>query len=206
MQDSLSQSAEPSPPEGSQKMVQLLIVSFQDNLHRASGVLDELRVLDDRWILELADMVAVHRDMDGALVMDQSYQPTGGKAGDWGGALGLLIAATLSVSSIEDASLVVAEGAILGAALPRAGIGGASVAASASLWADVFGIPVEFIEEAGQLVRPGNSAIYAILEASNPELAAARFQRYGGAILHVTLSTQQQVKIGQYLRDGALPH
>src|SRR5208282_2655820 len=101
-------------------MAELLVVGFQDNLHRASGVLDELRVLDDKWILELADIVAVHRDIDGALVMDQSYQPTGGRADDWGGTLGLLIVATLSISSIGSASVVVGEGAITAAALTRA--------------------------------------------------------------------------------------
>ena len=77
-------------------MVALIVISLRDNLHRASAVLDGLRVLDGEWISELRDALAVHRDLVGERRMDQTYQPTSYRAAGWEGALGLLIGATLS--------------------------------------------------------------------------------------------------------------
>jgi uncharacterized membrane protein len=182
-------------------MAELLIVGFPDNIHRATGVIDELRVLDDRWILELADTVAVHRDADGVLTMDQSYQPTGSEAADWSATLGLLIGATLPNSFIAGANQPATEGGMASAALTHNGLDDAVHGGVVAHGKDLLGIRQEFVDRANQLVRPGDSAIYAILETSEHALVAARFQRYGGAILHLSLSREQLATIEQFLRD-----
>jgi uncharacterized membrane protein len=183
-------------------MAEILVASFQDNIHRASGVLDELRVLDEEWILELADSVAVHRDIDGSVAMDQSYQPTGRRAAEWGATLGLIIGASLSIPLLLGASPVVAGGAVMAADLARREITGVRP----SYWRDLLEIPAEFFERASQLVKPGNSAIFAILEGSDATLAASRFQRYGGTILDLTLTSQQHANIKRLLKNAAGPH
>jgi len=180
-------------------MTELLVAGFPGDIHRASGVLDDLRVLDDPWLLELADAVAVHRDITGLVTMDQSYRPTGRRAAEWGRCLGILIGASLSIPFLADACPFVEEGVVTAAGLGRIGIAGVD----ASFWEKTLGIPQNFFEQAAELVLPGNSAIYAVLEVSDPDMATGRFLNYGGKILHLPLSSQQQRNLERLLRDGA---
>jgi len=183
-------------------MAELLVIGFQGNIHKASQVLDELRVLDDNWLLELADAVAVYRDLNGFVTMDRSYQPTGRRAGDWGRPLGIVIGASLSIPFLANACPFVEEGVVTAAGLGRIGIGGID----ASFWEHTLGIPRTFFEQAAKLVLPGDSAIYAVLEAFESTKASARFQGYGGVVLKLSLSTKQQTKIERLLSDGASSH
>ena len=183
-------------------MPELLIVGFQENIHRASGVLDELRVLDDRWILELADAVAVHRDDDGTVAMDQSYQPTGRRASEWGTRLGFLIAVTLAVPSIADALPLVAAGARVARSLADVGTSGVD----RSHLKGLLEIPEAFFEKADRLIQPGDSAIYALLDDTDSPLAASRFQRYGGRVIDLNLSTQQVDLLDRLLKDDSGSH
>ena len=183
-------------------MEELIVVGFKGNTQRASGVLDELRVLDDNWITQLDDAIAVHRGQDGNLVMDQSYRPTGKEGAAWGGALGLLIGATLAIPFTAGASAAVAAGALAAGALGGAALGATTGRLDAAFWKDEFGIPESFVQEVSSLVEPGSSAIYALLESEDPELVAARFQGYGGTVVRTTLSAGQKAKIERALRSA----
>src|SRR5258708_28426883 len=66
-------------------------------MYRASGVLNELQNLDDDWVIDLHDAVAVYRDDRGKLRVDQSFQMTTGEGAAWGGFWGLLIGTTLAI-------------------------------------------------------------------------------------------------------------
>ncbi|WP_263381403.1 DUF1269 domain-containing protein [Granulicella arctica] len=184
-------------------MAELIVVGFANNIHRASGVLDELRVLDDAWILQLRDAVAVHREPTGDLHMDQSYKPTGWQGAGWGGALGLLIGATLAIPFTAGASASIAAGAIAAAALGAAAVGVTSAGLDASFWKDEFGIPEGFVEEVSRLVLPGSSAIYAIVESDENAAIVAGFQRYGGAVLRTVVSEQQRAKIERAILNAS---
>ncbi len=142
-------------------------------------MLNELKILDDEWIVQLRDAVAVHRDAKGALKMDQSYQPTGWQGAGWGGALGLIIGATLAIPFTAGASAAVAAGAVAAAAAGGAALGATSGALDASFWKDEYGIPEDFVNDVSTLVTPGSSAIYAIIESSDEEAVAATFERFG---------------------------
>ena len=117
-------------------MEELIVVGFTENTQRASGILDELRVLDDGWISQLDDAVAVHRGEDGKLVMDQSYRPTSKEGAAWGGALGLVIGATLAIPFTAGASAAVAAGALAAAALGGAALGATTGGMDAAFWKD----------------------------------------------------------------------
>jgi uncharacterized membrane protein len=45
------------------------------------------------------------------------------------------------------------------------------------------------------MVQPGDSAVFALLRAIDPDLVAAQFKGYGGTILRTTLSAEQQAKV-----------
>jgi uncharacterized membrane protein len=45
------------------------------------------------------------------------------------------------------------------------------------------------------MVQPGDSAIFALLRSTDPDLVASRFAGYGGTILRTTLDADQRAKV-----------
>ena len=182
-------------------MTKLFVIGFKGNPFRASAVVDELRVLDDEWVLTLRDSVAVHRDAEGKLHMDQSYQPTGREGAEWGGALGLLIGATLAIPFTAGASAAVAAGAIAAGALTGAATGAASLDLDARFWKDEFGLSEDFVHKVAALVEPGSSAIFAVLEWTDTDLVARRFEALGGTVLQLPMSLGQHDRIDKFVNE-----
>lgn len=184
-------------------MAELIVVGFKNNMYRATEVLNELSAMNDDWVVDLHDAVAVYRDYNGKLRVDQSYQMTTGEGAGWGGLWGLLIGATLALPFTAGASGAAAAGAIAAGALGGTAIGAGAGAIDASTWKDEFGIPEDFVKQVSVMVQPGDSAIYAILRVSDPDVVVNRFKGYGGTILRTTLSREQQAKVEQVLSKKA---
>jgi uncharacterized membrane protein len=183
-------------------MAELIVVGFKKDMYRASEVLNELLNLNDDWVVDLHDAVAVYRDYKGKLRVDQSFQMTTGEGAAWGGFWGLLIGATLAIPFTAGASAAAAGGALAAGALGGTALGAGLGAADASSWKDEFGIPDDFVKRVGAMIQPGDSAIYAILRVGDPEVVANKFRGYGGTILRTTLSKEQQAKVEQVLDKG----
>jgi uncharacterized membrane protein len=184
-------------------MAELIVVGFKNQMYRASEVLNELLTMNDDWVVDLHDAVAVYRDYNGKLRVDQSYQMTTGQGAAWGGLWGLLIGATLAIPFTGGASAAAAAGAIAAGAAGGTALGAGLGAADAESWKDEFGIPEDFVQEVSVLIQPGDSAIYAILRVSNPDIVADQFRGYGGTILRTTLSGDQQAKVEKVLSKSA---
>ena len=184
-------------------MAELTVVGFKKDMYRASEVLNELMGLNDDWVVDLHDAVAVYRDYSGKLRVDQSYQMTTGEGAAWGGFWGLLIGATLAIPFTAGASAAAAAGAVAAGAIGGTAVGAGAGAVDASSWKDEFGIPDDFVQRVGTMVQPGDSAIYAILRVGSPDVVADRFRGYGGTILRTTLSRDQQAKVEKVLANSA---
>jgi uncharacterized membrane protein len=184
-------------------MAELIVVGFKNQMYRASEVLNELLSMNDDWVLDLHDAVAVYRDFNGKLRVDQSYQMTTGQGAAWGGLWGLLIGATLAIPFTGGASAAAAAGAIAAGAAGGTALGAGLGAVDAESWKDEFGIPEDFVQQVSVLIQPGDSAIYAILRVGNPDIVADRFRGYGGTILRTTLSRDQQAKVEKVLSKSA---
>ena len=184
-------------------MAELIVVGFKKDMYRASEVLNELLELNDDWVVDLHDAVAVYRDYSGKLRVDQSYQMTTGEGAAWGGLWGLLIGATLAIPFTAGASAAAAAGAIAAGAAGGTAIGAGAGAIDASSWKDEFGIPDDFVKQVSTMVQPGDSAIYAILRVGDPDVVADQFRGYGGTILRTTLTRDQQAKVEKVLRASA---
>ena len=184
-------------------MAELIVVGFKNNMYRASEVLNELSAMNDDWVVDLHDAVAVYRDYSGKLRVDQSYQMTTGQGAAWGGFWGALIGATLAIPFTGGASAAAAAGAIAAGAAGGTALGAGAGALDASSWKDEFGIPDDFVQRVAVLVQPGDSAIYALLRVGDPDVVAERFKGYGGTILRTTLSRDQQAKVEQALGKNA---
>jgi uncharacterized membrane protein len=184
-------------------MAELIVVGFKNQMYRASEVLNELLSMNDDWVLDLHDAVAVYRDFNGKLRVDQSYQMTTGQGAALGGLWGLLIGATLAIPFTGGASAAAAAGAIAAGAAGGTALGAGVGALDAESWKDEFGIPEDFVQEVSVLIQPGDSAIYAILRVGNPDIVADQFRGYGGTILRTTLSPDQQAKVEKVLSKRA---
>ena len=184
-------------------MAELIVVGFKKDMYRASEVLNELTGLNDDWVVDLHDAVAVYRDYSGKLRVDQSYQMTTGEGAAWGGFWGLLIGATLAIPFTAGVSAAAAAGAVAAGAVGGTAIGASAGAVDASSWKDEFGIPDDFVQRVGTMVQPGDSAIYAILRVGSPDVVANQFRGYGGTILRTTLSRDQQAKVERVLNNSA---
>ena len=184
-------------------MAELIVVGFKNQMYRASEVLNELLAMNDDWVVDLHDAVAVYRDFNGKLRVDQSYQMTTGQGAAWGGLWGLLIGATLAIPFTGGASAAAAAGAIAAGAAGGTALGAGLGAVDAESWKDEFGIPEDFVQQVSVLIQPGDSAIYAILRVGNPDIVADQFRGYGGTILRTTLSRDQQAKVEKVLSKSA---
>src|SRR6516225_11108326 len=89
-------------------MAQLIVVGFKRDMYRASEVLNQLQAMNDDWVMDLHDAVAVYRNYKGKLRVDQSYQMTTGEGAGWGGLFGGLIGAMLAAPFTAGASAAAA--------------------------------------------------------------------------------------------------
>jgi uncharacterized membrane protein len=64
-------------------VAELIVVGFKKDMYRASEVLNDLMRLDDDWMVDLHDAVAVYWDYGAKLRVDQSYQMTTGEGAGW---------------------------------------------------------------------------------------------------------------------------
>jgi uncharacterized membrane protein len=184
-------------------MAKLIVVGFKKDMYRASEVLNQLQAMDDDWVVDLHDAVAVYRDYNGKLRVDQSYQMTTGQGAAWGGFMGSLIGLTLAAIPFTGGASAVAAGALAAGAGAGAALGAGAGAIDAAWWKDEFGIPDDFVQQVGQLIQPGDSAIYALLRTASPDIVADEFRGYGGTILSTTLSRDQQSKVEKVLNRAA---
>jgi uncharacterized membrane protein len=173
-------------------MAELIVVGFKKDMYRASGVLNTLQEMNESWVVDLHDAVAVYRDNKGKLRVDQSYQPTSGEGAAWGGLLGSLLGGMLAIPFTGGAS---AAAAFAAGTLGGGALGASAGAIDASLWKEEYGISDDFVQRVGTMVQPGDSAIFALLRTIDRQLVADQFRGYGGTILHTTLSPKQQAKV-----------
>jgi uncharacterized membrane protein len=185
-------------------MSQLIVVGFKQDMYRASAVLNKLTAMNDDWVVDLHDAVAVYRDYNGKLRVDQSYQMTSGQGAGWGALWGSLIGATLAIPFTAGASGAVLAGALAAGAVGGGALGAAGGAIDANWWKDEFGIPDEFVKGIGSMVGNGDSAIFALLRSTDPAYVAEQFRGYGGTVLQTTLTKDQSAKVESVLNGPEL--
>ena len=175
-------------------MRDLIVVGFR-NQYRAAEVLNELWRLNDDWVVELDDAVAVYRDRHGKLRYQQSVAPTAGQEAAWGGLWGSLLGALLATPFTAGASAAAGVGAVAVGALVGGSVGVAGGALDETWWKEDFGISDDFVRDVSKMIGPGDSAIFAWLQSSDPEMVAERFRGFGGRVLRTTLTSEQSAKL-----------
>ncbi len=181
-------------------MAQLIVVGFKKDMYRASEVLNKLAEMDT-WAVDLRDAVAVYRDYDGKLRVDQSYRMTTGEGAGWGAFWGVVIGSLIAIPFTAGASSAALAGTLATGAAAGGVIGATGGAIDASKWKEEFGLPENFVQSAGGMVGRGDSAVLALLRTADPISIAEQFRGYGGTVLQTTLTKEQSTKV-QSILDG----
>ena len=180
-------------------MAELIVVGFKKDMHRASEALNIIEGINRSWIVDLHDAVAVYRDYAGKLRVDQSYQVTTGEGAAWGGLfggfIGALLAAPFTAGASVAAGAVVAAGSLTGVAL-----GGTLGAIDAESWKETYGISEDFVKGVSAMLQPGDSAVFVLARAINPDLIADAFRGFGGNVLRTSLTKEQRAKVEKTLQ------
>ncbi len=172
-------------------MSNLVVVGFKKDMFRASRVLSELVAMNEDWVVDLQDAVAVYRDYNGNLRLDESYQMTTGEGAAWGGLWGSLVGLTIGAI----AAPVTAGASAVAGALGGGALGAAGGAIDADWWKQDYGISEDFVRDVGAMVQPGDSAIFALVRRADPAQLAERFRGYGGTVMQSTLTKEQADKV-----------
>ena len=178
-------------------MSELIAIGFEGT-HRAAEVLGQLQGLADSAI-DLKDAVAVYRTKNGKLRMDQSVGATPAEGAAWGGLLGGMLGALLAAPFTAGASVAVAAGIVTAGAVTLGGTGALLGSEDAASWKDDYGVSEDYVRQVGGMVQPGQSAVFALLRVTDPEVVIGKFRGYGGKVLRSTLSAGRTEKLKNIL-------
>jgi len=181
-------------------MSDLIVVGFRGR-HRAAEVLDQLHQLEAEWTVHLEDGVAAYRQDDGKLRIETSLNPREKEGAGLGAGLGLLVGAILTAPLTTAGASALAATAIGAGAVTGGTIGAVLGAENAVDWKERFGITDDFVKQVGGMIRPGDSAVFALIAANHPMEVAEHFARSGGTILRTTLSPWKAAQVQATIRD-----
>ena len=161
-------------------MSELIAVAYPDQ-NRAAEVLDTLGRLQVEHLIDLDDACYVTKDPQGKIQLHQALNlPAVGAAGGalLGGLFGVLFLMPLA-------------GLLLGAA----------TGAISGALAD-YGINDRFIKDLGEKLEPGSSALFVLVRKSTPDKVLPEVSKYGGTVLHTSLSQDAEARLQSALSAG----
>lgn len=168
-------------------MSELVCIAFKDS-STADRVLNELREVETKYVLDLEDAVIVVRDRDGKVHLKQCVDVFSGATTHgvalgvlWGGLMGLLFLNPLA--------------GLIGSIAGGAGAGAMTTTAGEFGLLSDYGIPDQFIKDLGSTITRGSSAIFLLIRSVDHDKLMTNFSRYEGTILKTSLSKEQEDKL-----------
>jgi uncharacterized membrane protein len=153
-------------------MSELIVFAFKDDT-TAYEMRAALAKMQKNYLIEMEDVVIVHKDVNGEVKLDQMVNLTARGAiggGFWGLLIGLLFMNPL-----------------LGAAV------GAGAGAIGGSLTDI-GINDDFMRELGETLRPGTSALFVLVRKATPDKLLDGLREFTGRakVLQSSLSQDQE--------------
>src|SRR4051794_32777126 len=147
-------------------MAELIAIGYDDETTAAAAA-EEVGVLAHDLVIEPDAVAVIVRGTDGKYKVTTSHHPVGAGA-SYGMFWGLLFGVLFFVPVFG-----MAVGAGLGALLGKV---------------EKTGIDREFQEQVRDMVQPGNSALFLVVEKVTPDKAIEGLRKYGGTVLKSSLS------------------
>ena len=172
----------PQPIRKAEKNMSTLIAIVYPSEQKAEEVRSLLFDLSKRYLIKLGDIVIATRDPKGRVKLNQLLNTTAsGAAGGsfWGMLIGLLFLNPLL-------------GAVAGAA------GGAISGALTDV-----GINDKFMKELGDALKPGDAALFVLVQEMTADKVLAEIKAHGGTVLHTTLDESREKVLRDALASAA---
>jgi uncharacterized membrane protein len=158
-------------------MATLVAIGY-DHEETAAMAAAEVRRLSRELIIEPDAVAVIKRDAGGHYHVSTSHHAVG-IGTSWGMFWGLLFGLLFFVPVFG-----LAVGAGIGALFGKI---------------EKSGIDKEFQEQVREMVRPGTSALFLIIEKATPEEAVAALGRFGGTVLKSSLTEEDQKRLQEEL-------
>lgn len=185
-------------------MEDLIVVTYP-NQYGAVENMRILRGLDFDWVVYIQDAVAVARGTNGKLYLQDSFKPTTDEGAGWGVLLGAILGGLAFAPFTGGLSAAVAAGTVTAGAVGGATLGGLTGAVVASDEKEIYGVSEDFVAQVSGTIKPGQSALFALIDSYDPDRVARYFQGTGGTIIRTTLSPYEQAYYQRILSEGNLP-
>jgi uncharacterized membrane protein len=148
--------------------VQMIVAAFQDE-RGADHALEELKRAKKDKLVDIKDAAVLRKDLGGDLHINDTGDMTGTRGGVIGGAVGV--------------GLAVLTG---GAALPLLGLGAATGGIAAKLRDS--GFEDDRLRKLGTGLKPGSSALVAVIEHNWVDAAESQLRSIGGDVVVASIS------------------
>jgi uncharacterized membrane protein len=154
-------------------MADLIAIGYDDETTAARAEQEVERLVDD-LIIQPDAVAVIVRDTKGKYHVTTNHHPVGGGA-TYGMFWGLLFGVLFFIPVFG-----MAVGAGLGALLGKI---------------EKTGIDKQFQEQVRDLVKPGTSALFLVVEKVTPDKAVAALEQYGGTVLKSSLSKEAEAEL-----------
>jgi uncharacterized membrane protein len=161
-------------------MSDLIVIGYPDEA-TAEAAADEARRLARDLIIEPDAIAAIVRDKEGKLHVHTQHHAVGAGA-TWGLFWGMLFGLLFFVPFFG-----MAIGAGMGALMGK-------ITKS--------GINKEFQDQVRDMLQPGTSALFLMVEKVTPDKAVEAMSRYGGTVLKTSLSKEGEQELQEALHGG----
>jgi uncharacterized membrane protein len=161
-------------------MATLVAIGYPDE-STATQAADEARQLAKDLIIEPDAIAVIIRDKEGKFRVTTSHHAVSGGA-MWGMFWGLLFGALFFIPFFGMA-LGAGLGALMGKVTKNA-------------------IDKDFEERVRELLQPGTSALFLVVEHVTPDKAVDRLSRYGGTVLKSSLSKEAEAELQEALHGA----
>src|SRR5262249_6110713 len=161
-------------------MSDLIAIGYKDET-TAGAAAEEARRLAKDLIIEPDAIAVIVRDREGRLHVHTSHHPVGSGA-TWGMFWGFLFGLLFFIRFFG-----MAIGAGLGALMGRAG---------------QLGINRQFEDQVRDMLQPGTSALFLVVEKVTPDKAIDALSKYGGTVLKSSLSKEGERELQDALHGA----
>jgi uncharacterized membrane protein len=158
-------------------MAELIAIGYDDEATAAAAAEEVYRLSED-LIIQPDAVAVIVRTADGKYKVTTSHHPVGGGA-TWGMFWGFLFGLLFFVPVFG-----MAIGAGMGALFGKI---------------EKSGINKQFQQQVRDMVKPGNSALFLVVEKVTPDKAVAALSKYGGTVLKSSLSEDTEKQLQEAL-------
>jgi uncharacterized membrane protein len=164
-------------------MATLVAIGYQDQT-TAEEARQTVQRLESELIIQADQVAAISRDLDGKYHVTTTHGgASAGGGAAWGGFWGLLFGLLFFVPFAG-----LALGAGMGALFGHLG---------------EKGIDKAFQQQVRDHLKPGNSALFMVIEQVTPDKAIAALEQYGGTVIKTSLSEEDTKKLQDALQPPA---